>query len=230
MSAPAVFLGKLTDLDNNLTDEYFSSIKDFLDDYSDYYFIWVESSDLLHLGEYGVHYGSDGVAKIAKDMLEKGMNKYCSKRNSSPQKSKTLENYIQRTNIDPKKIISLMINETKSQNLMDIGMALTKLRKKGFLLIGLGNITQKDTISVNEPTEPIKEFDSWVRVKLWEFDYYAVRDIETFFPFERGLYQDRKTVYGPFLVVFGSLEGTDVLYDLFSGFEGNNSLRSFYFK
>ena len=43
-------------------------------------------------------------------------------------------------------------------------------------------------------------------------------------------YLDYIIYYIPFLVIFGSLEGTDVLIDLFTGFEGNNSLRSFYFE
>ena len=112
---------------------------------------------------------------------------------------------------------------------MELGQNLQKLRETKFLLMGLGNITANQKSNDAEVRKAVKEFDSWVRVKLWEFDYYALRDIQTFFPFEKNLFLEDLHSYAPFLVVFGSLIGTDVLYDLFTGFEGNSSLRSFYF-
>lgn len=230
MLAPAIFLGKLTHPDFSLSEEYFTQLGDFFTSYRNNYFIWVESTDLLKIGEYNIHYGSEEVKHKTKKALEPIMNAFCSKNleiNSLPEK---LEFYLNKTGIKKENVISITINETKPQTLMDIGKSLTELRKEGFLLIGLGNITQKNQITEEKPLESVLEFDSWVRVKLWEFDYYALRDIDNIFPFQRGLYQDKKQSYSPFLIVFGSLEGTDVLYDLFSGFEGNNSLRSFYFK
>ena len=162
-------------------------------------------------------------------MLESIISTFKSNKKTKNELSDTIHYYCSSLHIDYQKVVHLVINETHPQLLMALGQKLLKIRETSFVLVGLGNVTFNEKHIDDQVVKAVKEFDSFVRVKLWEFDYYALRDIETYFPIERNLYLEDFHHYAPFLVVFGSLIGTDVLYDLFTGFEGNKSLRSFYF-
>lgn len=228
-SEPALFVGLLQNRQYPLQKDYFTSLNSFFQNYQQDHYIVIESTDLLNTGEYAIYHGSTKDNETIIGELESIMNRYSKLKQISDYTFTQIEYYSQAVNIDVKKITHILINEINAQKLINIGKDLLQFRKRGFLLIGLGNLTQKEGTGNLEPTEEVKEFDAWLRIKLWEFDYYSIRDIDTYFPIQRNLYQEKVELYAPFLVIFGSLEGTDIIYDIFTGFEGNNSLRSFYF-
>lgn len=225
---PSIFLGKLTEFDTELGKQYFQTLREYFKAFKDNYFVIVETSSTIPDSVYEISFDAsqlnkDVITEIKKSLQDLSINPI--ERNSFQE---PIQKYIAELQLPSSNIICLTFNETNPQRGMDIGHRLQFVRQKNCILIGLGNITHIDSKPAFD-VEPIREFDSWVRVKLWEFDYYALRDIENFFPFERSLYLDNYIHYIPFLVIFGSLQGTDVLADLFTGFENLCSIRSFLF-
>ncbi len=227
--APSVFVGKLHQSSEQQKQEYFSELSTFFKDYKDSNILIVESVNDCSQDEFVVSYRDEFRDIDSLKLLESIVLEFKTSKKIKNTFSEFLTDFCSSLQLNTNKIIYLALNETRSQVLMELGQKLQKMRQGNYVLVGLGNVTNKAKTNKNEITKAVKEFDSWVRVKLWEFDYYALRDIETYFPMEKSLYLDDVHSYGPFLVVFGSLIGTDVLYDLYTGFEDNTSLRSFYF-
>lgn len=227
--APSVFLGKINQSSDQSKHEYFEALNTLFKDYTDSFILIVESSTVCTNEEFIVSYQDDFQDKNSIELLESIVLEFKTSKKIKNTFSDSINHYCSSLHLNTKKVVHLLINETHPQVSMELGQKLEKMREAQFLLIGLGNITFMDNNNNDEVKKAVKEFDSWVRVKLWEFDYYALRDIENYFSFEKNLFLEDFHSYAPFLVVFGSLIGTDVLYDLFTGFEGNISLRSFYF-
>ena len=226
--APAIFLGKLSDFNSDISKNYFSEINEQFGKFSEHYFLFIELSEKINDKECQIRFNE----QFQEPLLLQTLETILSKSNFNPTKqseySPIVQSYIEKLDLPKNKVVSIVVNEQNFQKLMELGQALVPIRNKNCSLVGLGNITHQSQTG-KEITEAAKEFDSWVRVKLWEFDYYALRDIEVYFPFSKKLYLDKDYHYGSFLIIFGSLVGTDVLYDLFTGFTGNTSLRSFFF-
>ena len=226
---PAVYIGKLTNFSSNQAKDYFESLKEFFTQFHESGYLIVETSEILQEHEVLVSHKQDfedqsSLSNIISILTELNYNI-----STTTNFSKIVQEYLSNLHIPAHKVVNITIHETDKQKLLTIGKRLVTIRENNFMIIGIGNITHMNKIANDDMREAIKEFDSWIRVKLWEFDYYAIRDIQTYFPFSPDLYLDNIIYYGPFLVIFGSLIGTDVLYDLYTGFEANNSLRSFYF-
>ena len=226
---PSVFLGKIHHLSDQQKQEYFETLNTFFKDYTDSYVLLVESSVDCSEDEFVLSYEGDFQDVESLKQLELIISGFKTTKITLKTFSDSINYYCSSLHLNTQKVVHLLINETRSQVSMELGKKLQKMRKANYLLVGLGNVTSKEKTNDHEVITAVKEFDSWVRVKLWEFDYYALRDIDTYFPIKRNLYLKEFHPYASFLVVFGSLTGTDVLYDLFTGFEGNTSLRSFYF-
>lgn len=226
---PSVFLGNIQHSSPEQRQEYFSALDNFFKDYRDAKFLIVESNHDCAENEYILTYEDNFQNEDYLKMIESVVEEYKDTKKIRHSFSEAIKLYYNSLHINPGQIVHLVLNETNSHHIMELGQKLQKVREANFLVVGLGNITVMDTKNDEQVVKATREFDSWVRVKLWEFDYYALRDIETYFPFEKNLYLEDFHHYAPFLLVFGSLFGTDVLYDLFAGFNGNTSLRSFYF-
>ena len=226
---PAVYVGKLTNTSSNKAKNYFEILKKFFSQFHNCGFLFIETSDNLQEHEAEVSYKQEFQEQSILNNISSILTEFNFKQSITTNFSKSVHEYVSNLLIPAHKVVSIAMHETDKQKLMELGKKLVTIRKNNFIIIGLGNITHLNKITNDEMKVAIKEFDSWIRVKLWEFDYYAVRDIQTYFPFAQDLFLDNIIYYGPFLVIFGSLIGTDVLYDLYTGFEENNSLRSFYF-
>ena len=119
-------------------------------------------------------------------------------------------------------VIFMTLRENRQVSL-HIGNLLQQMRYKDVLLVGLGNLTHTQiNDSQAENDRAAKDFDSWVRVKLIEFDYYGLRDFENFLDYKF----DDIRYYLPFLFIYGTFFGTDEIKDLYLGFDGDTSLRS----
>lgn len=226
---PAVFLGNIQHSSQEQRQDYFTALHDFFKDYRDTKFLIVESTSDCSENEYVLSYDTDFQDTQSLEILDSIVQEYKGIKKIEYSFSETIKLYCSLLHLNPKQVVHLVLNETNSHHIMELGQKLQKVREANFLLIGLGNITVMDTKTDEQVTKATREFDAWVRVKLWEFDYYALRDIETYFPFKKNLYLEDFHSYAPFLLVFGSLFGTDILHDLYAGFTQNRSLRSFYF-
>ena len=119
------------------------------------------------------------------------------------------------------------------QTLLDIGHALASLRKREVLLIGMGNIVHNLHEMASDMHILVKEwaleFDSWIRMKIIEFDKDSIRDYRRFGPFADKAIPNPE-YFDPFLFIYGTLHGNDELTDIYSGFQhGTLSLRSIAF-
>lgn len=226
--APAIYLGKLENFRSEQAKEYFKELKNAFKIFSDQYYLFIEINDDSTSNDCQIFYDNEFQEFSIVQTLEKILSK--SKNNVTKGKNipSIVISYIDQLQLPKNKVMSLKIPNQAFQKLMELGHELDSVREKNCALVGLGNITHNKNTS-NEIRNAVKEFDSFVRIKLWEFDYYALRDLDKYFLFDRNLYLDQISHYGSFLVIFGSLIGTDILQDIYTGFEKNNSLRCFYY-
>lgn len=225
---PSVFLGKITDITSSIAVKYFQTLNDFFKKFSEANILVITCSMAIQENEFELQYDPSFKDKVSISEIKSILQQSGKNLKGNSVNKTTMVDYFERIGVNKSKILYLTVNISKVQFAMELGKNLQIIRWKNFILLGLGNITHL-LVDSDGYDGSFKEFDSWVRVKLWEFDYYALRDIETFFPLSRHLYLDKISHYIPFLIVFGSLLGTDVLTDLYHGFEDFNSLRSFYF-
>jgi hypothetical protein len=225
---PSVFIGKIINSSNKLANDYFNALRSFFNNYSESSFLFIESSDEISENDFIFSFEKEFQLSPLLQSIENIISEIDVNKIVNNDFSYVIKKYIEYLDIPGKKVISITLGQKNIQKLMEIGKKLQKIREMNCLPIGLGNLTHSTKKQDEIVLESVKEFDSWVRIKLWEFDYFALRDFETFFPFENN-FLDKNIHYSPFAVIFGSLIGTDVLYDIFAGFEDYNSLRSFYF-
>lgn len=114
----------------------------------------------------------------------------------------------------------------------DLAQQLKKLREKGVLIIGSGNITHNlrvfDPYNIDAPVmDWAQEFDALVKTKLDERDFKALIDYKQFGQLAQ-MAQPSNDHYLPILYILGLAEKNENIQYLFEGFQfGSLSMRCF---
>lgn len=224
---PIIYLGLPDNFKNK--DDYNDKISSYIDQIPNYESVILVSSQIISEKEIIVFFNVDTtnpklISQI-KSIQESISSEIPFKIKNRIEYEKTFPNWLKELS-KIKNIIVLSVPNNR-KIVMILGKLFQPLRSQNVLLLGLGNITYISSQVSDDLLDNVIDFDSWVRVKIFEFDYYALRDFENYFPEDPNNFLENSKHYIPFLFIFGAYEGSDELIDIFSGFDGLKSLRSF---